>query len=248
MRLAKSWCLVWIPLLGGCDAESRACREQMAQAQSMVNAVDAKSIESVKTSLSLVERARESCEKARLGAEREQLLKAKNELSGQLMLLEQRASRKKLLPRTPEELAQLVKRGDPACPKGQAYQQRETKQEVRCIGPQLVDMGREELKTYYDDRRFKVTTLDAPPTLKAELGSELYVFTFQKAEDRAAGCVTAFAAPGMSWQEVTSRLTGIPPEKLQLDTKVRGAYGELALKVEHETDKPTVRLGSCTTP
>jgi hypothetical protein len=44
---------------------------------------------------------------------------------------------------------------------------------------------------------------------------------------------------------VTARLTGTPPEKLKLDAPVKSGRGELQLKVEHPTDKPTVRLGQC---
>jgi hypothetical protein len=57
--------------------------------------------------------------------------------------------------------------------------------------------------------------------------------------------VTAYAQPGMSWQEVASRLTGMQPEKLKLDTPAKSGRGPLELKVEHADDKPTVYLGKC---
>jgi len=176
------------------------------------------------------------------------LLKAKNELSAQLKLLEQRANRKKLQPPSAEELAQLLKNGDPACPKGQAYKPKDSKSEVRCSGPQLADMNAEALKSYYGERRFKVTSHESPAEVRAELGSELYVFSFEKLSDAAPRCVTAYAAPGMSWQELAARLTGTPPEHMKLDAPVKSGRGELALKVEHETDKPTLHLGQCSSP
>jgi hypothetical protein len=43
-------------------------------------------------------------------------------------------------------------------------------------------------------------------------------------------------------------LTGVPPERLKLDAAVKAGSRELPLKVEHATDKPTIRLGSCVTP
>jgi hypothetical protein len=217
----------------------------MTSAQGIVTSVDSKSVASVRQSLTAVSEAHAACEKAKAGTEREQLLKAKHELAAQLNLLEQRANRKKLQALTPAELAQLVKSGDPSCPKGQAYKPKDHKDEVRCVGPQLADMNAEGLKAYYGDRRFKVTSQENPAEVRAELGSELYVFAFDNLGAAAPRCVTAYSAPGASWQEVTARLTGAPPEKLKLDAPVKSGRGELALKVEHATDKPTIHLGQC---
>lgn len=238
---------IWVAALGvlGCDPDAKLCHERMTSAQGIVMQVDSKSIPSLEQSLSAVSDAHAACEKAKLGPEREQLLKAKHELSAQLNLLEQRANRKKLQAPSADELARLVKSGDPACPKGQAYKPKGSKDEVRCTGPQIADMGAEDVKTYYADRRFKVTSRENPAEVRAELGSELYVFSYEKLSDAAPRCVTAYAAPGLSWQEVVARLTGMAPEKLKLDAPVKSGRGELPLKVEHETDKPTIHLGDC---
>lgn len=237
----------WLLVLcgAGCNREASACHERMKEAQAIVNQVDGKSIESVKASLDAVSAAHALCEKARLGTEREQLQSAKNQLLGQLELLERRAVRQQVAAPSPEELARLVKQGDPSCPKGQAYKPKDGKSEIRCTGPQLVDMGLEALKAYYGERRFKLKEQLTPPELRAELGSELYVFAFEKASDPAPRCVTAYAAPGVSWQEVTARLTGTPPERLKLGTPARSARGALPFTVEHADDKPTIRLGQC---
>jgi hypothetical protein len=231
--------------LAACDREANSCHERMNSAQGVVAAVDGKSAASVQASLTAVEEAYAACEKAKLGPEREQLLKAKNELKGQLDLLELRARRKKQVAPSADELARLAKSGDPSCPKGQAYKPRESPREIRCTGPQIIEMNAEDLKAYYADRRFKITTREAPAEVRAELGSELYVFSFDKWADAAPRCVVAYTAPGSSWQEVTSRLTGVSPERLKLGVPVKSAARELALKVEHETDKPTIRLGNC---
>jgi hypothetical protein len=235
-------------LLAACDREANSCHERMSSAQSIVARVDGKSATSVQASLAAVEEAYAVCEKAKLGAEREQLLKAKNELSAQLELLERRANRKKRVAPSADELARLAKSGDPTCPKGQAYKPRESPSEIRCTGPQIVEMKAEDLKAYYADRRFKVTTREAPAEVRAELGSELYVFSFDELTDGAPRCVVAYSAPGSSWQEVTSRLTGVSPERLKLGAPIKAGARELPLKVEHETDKPTIRLGSCAPP
>jgi hypothetical protein len=237
----------WVAVCGlvACDPDAKLCHERMTSAQAIVTQVDSKSLSSLQQSLTAVSEAHAACEKAKLGTEREQLLKAKNEISAQLKLLEQRANRRKLQAPSADELTRLVKSGDPACPKGQAYKPKGSKDEVRCTGPQIADMGAEAVKAYYSDRHFKVTSQDSPAEVRAELGSELYVFSYDKLSDPAPSCVTAYAAPGLGWQEVTARLTGMPPEKLKLDAPVKSGRGELRLLVEHETDKPTIHLGSC---
>jgi hypothetical protein len=231
--------------LAACDREASDCHERMNSAQTIVAQVDGKSATSVRASLVAVESAYAACEKAKLGPEREQLLKAKNELTGQLDLLELRARRKKQTAPSADELARLAKTGDPSCPKGHAYKPRESPNEIRCTGPQIVEMKAEDLKAYYAERRFKITSHEAPAEVRAELGSELYVFSFDELGDAAPRCVTAYAAPGLSWQELASRLTGASPERLKLDAPIKSGSRELALKVEHENDKPTVRLGNC---
>jgi hypothetical protein len=217
----------------------------MTSAQLVVQKLDPKSETSLSASLAAVEEARATCERAKLGAEREQLLSAKNQISAQLTLLAARAKRKQLAAPTAEELARLAKDGDPSCPKGQAYKPRSGPKEVRCTGPQLVAMNSEALQDYYRERRFKLTTRQQPLELRAELGSELYVFAFDQPGDHPPRCVTAYAPPGMSWQELTAKLTGASPEKLSLDAPVRAERGELALRVEHPNDQPTVHLGAC---
>jgi len=238
---------IWVALCGlcACDPDAKLCHERMTSAQAIVSQVDSKSSTSLQQSLTAVSEAHAACEKAKLGTEREQLLKAKHELAAQLELVEKRANRKKLQPPSPDELARLVKSGDPSCPEGQAYKPQASKDEVRCTGPQIADMNAEAVKAYFGDRHFKLTSQDNPAEVRAEQGSELYVFSYAQKTDPSPRCVTAYAAPGMSWQEVAARLTGTPPEKLKLDAPVKSGRGELTLRVEHATDKPTIHLGDC---
>jgi hypothetical protein len=243
---------VWLAMgmlgVGGCSPETKLCHERMQSAQALVTRVDGKSRASVEQSLAAVTEAHAACDKANRASERDQLLNARRELTAQLELLDARANRKKLQAPDADELARLVKNGDPSCPKGQAYKPKDSKSEVRCVGPQLADMPASALKAYYGDRRFKVTSQESPAEVRAELGSELYVFSFDKLTDAAPRCVKAYAPSGLSWQEIVSRLTGAVPDKLKLDVPVKSGRGELALKVEHPTDQPTVHLGQCGQP
>jgi hypothetical protein len=232
--------------LVACDAESRACRSQFESAQGVVMNVKSDNTDGLRGALSALDAAIMACDKAKLGHEKDELLKAKNQISAHLEVLERRAARKKKARPTPEQLAELVKNGDPDCPKGQAYLHGTAKKEIRCTGPQLVELGIEDAKEYFSDRRYKITTSASPPQLKAEFGAELYVFDYQKPDDaQAARCVSIFPAPGISWEELVSKLTGVGPEKLKAGEPIKSARGPLPLKVENTENKVVARVGSC---
>ena len=61
----------------GC-VEERRCREEMSKAQEVVNGLDSKSPESLKSSVAALETAIAQCEKAKLGAERGKLLEGRH--------------------------------------------------------------------------------------------------------------------------------------------------------------------------
>lgn len=231
----------------GCDKESRACRSEFDRAQSVVKDLKSDSpIETVRGSVAALDAAIQACDKAGLGAEKGELQKARNQVGAHLEVLERRAKRKKRDKPTAEELALLVKNGDPACPKGQAYLNRETKKEIKCTGPQVIEMKAGELKDYFEERKYRLTSNDAPPTLRAEYGAELYVLTFDAAGPNAkVKCLEIYPAPGVSWQELTSKVTGTPPEKLKSGTSVATALGALPLSVEDSDKKTLARIGEC---
>ena len=218
----------------------------MTSAQEVVNKVDAKDPASLEKSLAAVEAARAACEKAELGREREELLKAKNQLSAQLDYIRKKANRRETRKLTPEQLAVFLKSGDPSCPKGQGYKHKPSGKEIKCAGPQIVEMSWPSAKDYFESRGYKVTTLTGPPTLKAEYGAELYVFSYSAVEDlQAARCVRLYPPPGIPWQEWTSRATGTPPNRLKPGGTVKSAHGDLPLQVEDTESKVLVHIGSC---
>jgi hypothetical protein len=229
-----------------CDAETRACRSQFGSAQDAVTNVKSDSMDSLRGALSALDAAILACERAELGHEKSELSKARNQIGAHLDVLERRAARKKKVKPTPEQIAELVNKGDPTCPKGQAYLHGTAKKEIRCTGPQLIELGFEDVKEYFAERRYKLTTSDSPPTVKAEFGAELYVFTFAKPSDAlGARCVNVYPAPGISWEELVSRLTGVGPEKLKAGQPIKGPRGPLPLKVESSENKVVASVGSC---
>jgi len=218
----------------------------MGSAQEIVKAVDAKDASSVEKSLVAVDMAVTACQEAKRNTEVAELQQAKNELRAHLDSLERRANRPVAKKRTAEEIAALVTTGDPECPKGQYYKDKDSKKEIKCTGALPVDMSWPKAEAYFKHRGFKVTTTDSPPVLKAEFGAELFVFTFASPKDEnPAKCLALYPAPEITWEEATSRATGTPPNKLKKDGTVHSDHGDVPLRVDQGENKLIVKLGDC---
>lgn len=227
--------------------EARQCRSQLASAQEVVNGLDSKSVESLGGAVTALDSAIAACDKAGLGSERDKLIEAKNQIGAHKALLERKAARKKRAALTPDELAKLVKDGDPSCPKGQAYKQGGgAGKEVRCTGAQLTDLPMADVREYYETRRFKITETADPPRLRMEYGAELYVFTFDKPNDTTgAKCIEVYPAPGIPWREAVARTTGAPLDRVKAGGSVKAKRGDLTVRVEDTEKKQLARIGDC---
>jgi hypothetical protein len=224
------------------SAASRACSTEYSASQQKVLDVDAKSPESVRSSLDAVNVALAACRAAKRNDAVDNLIKARNELSAQRDALERRSRRKPKAELSPDEIARLEKEGDPACPKGQTYHL-ENKKAVKCTGPQLVEMPRDDVKRYFDERGYR--TKDVPPNgVRVERGAEQYSFTYPSAaaSDRPS-CIVLVPPQGMPWKEALSRATGKHPEKLEQKGSITATQGELSYTVDEKN--VVVRIGSC---
>ena len=245
-RLAVAAALVTLASLAAACQDERRCREELTNAQGVVNGIDSKSPDSLKSAIAALEPAIATCEKAKLGAERGKLLEAKNQISAHLDLLERKAARKKGPALSAADLERVQKDGDPSCPKGQAYRHAGVDKEIKCTGPQLIDMGMDAVKAYFGVRNYKLTVTDGPPRVRAEFGAELFVFTFDKPGDSAgAKCLELYPAPGIPWREAVGRAVGGRMEKLKNGGTVSAKRGELPLAVEDTEKKQLARIGDC---
>lgn len=224
--------------------ETKRCHAQMMTAETMVKAIDSASIDSVSQSLSAVEAALSACVAAERPSEVEQLKKARDQIALHRQRLEQRVSKNVSVKLTPQELEELVKKGDPSCPRGQAYKHRDSGKEVRCTGLQPIAMSFGQAKAFYGDRGFKLKEAESPRTLEAEYGSEKYVFRFAN-EDSPPECLTIYPRPGMSWEEAVARTTGARPDRMSGKTTVDTPRGSVNLRVVDTIHKLIVHLGRC---
>jgi hypothetical protein len=215
----------------------------MTEAQEIVKNVDSSEIGSVQKSLGGVEAAQLACEKTGLSREFEELTKAKNQLRGHLDYLQRKANEPSQQKRTPEEIEQLVKTGDPSCPKGQAYKPRGSEKEIRCTGEQPINMSRAEAEKYFTRRGYKMAK-EGEDTLTAEYGAELFIYKFD-AKGRPAKCLVLHPPPGMSWQEAVARVSGVQPRLLEIDGEVATERGKASLHVVEKDSKVVVQIGEC---
>lgn len=205
--------------------------------------VDPKSKESVQRNLTAVETARRACQEAGRDDEVAQLQKGENDLRAHLERLERKASDPARRPLSEAELAELVAKGDPNCPKRQGY--KSSGKDVRCTGPQLVELGYAAARGYFERRGYKLTDVE-PSALRAEHGAERLLFEYAIPKDeRPARCLRIQPPPEQSWQEAVARATGARPDKLELGGTVATTRGKLALSADADAGTGTVRLGDC---
>ncbi len=225
-----------------CDPrEVSACRDSYLSTHALVSSVDTTSLESVEQSLDAVQKTLDLCEAANLSEESGELKKARRKLQSHQSYLRQQVNQK---PLTDQELAKLVKEGDPGCPRGQAYQYKNSGKKIVCKGPQLAEMNWSEADSYFTGRGYKVSKQGSE--LKAEYGSESYSYSFSRVDDSGpAKCLVIFASPGIAWQEAVARVTGTKPQTLKEGQPVKTKGRELALGLINDQTQAIIKLGEC---
>jgi hypothetical protein len=242
-RIAHALFGMAVFMLAACQGpKTKECLRQVGEASHASKELDAKSTSSVESDLKVVESAIDACKTADRDDEVAQLEKARVALKAHLERL-RKAEEPANQPISDEQLAELVAKGDPHCPKGQAY--KHAGKEVRCTGPQLVDMTYGEAHDYLERHDFKLT--DVPPSsLKAEHGAELFVFEFERPKDEEpARCVTIYPPPEQSWQEAVARASGARPGRLESGSSITTKRGKMALRVEGDASTGPIHIGDC---
>lgn len=244
-RMARSpWLVLLLPLLTACvGPKSKECMRLVGVASEASQAVDPKSIESVQKNLDAVDAAHKACQEAGRDEETAQLAKGQRDLRAHLERLQKKAADPARKPLSEAELAELVAKGDPGCPKGQGYKR--AGKDVRCTGPQLVDLGYAAAREYFERRGYKLKDVE-PSSLEVEHGAERLVFEYERPkDDQPPRCLRIQPPPEQSWQEAVARATGAPPNRLEPGGKVPAQRGKLAIGVESDSAAGAVRLGDC---
>jgi hypothetical protein len=230
-----------------CKSEAdRTCLDQFASAQAVVMDVDAERLDSVEGAVTALDAAIATCKLAGRSGEVDELGAAHAKLTAHRDRVVRRDElRRKRSDTSPEELAELVKSGDPKCPRGQAYLHKKSGQRIRCTGSHPIDMDEAQATEYFKGRGYKVIASTSPRELRFEYGAELVVFQFGEGATSPARCVLLYPPPDMSWQEATARLTGVAPARLAPGRPITGGLKPRSLSVEDTKEKVVARIGEC---
>ncbi|HET9930927.1 MAG TPA: hypothetical protein VFQ35_09580 [Polyangiaceae bacterium] len=227
----------------GCkDEATRKCQSQLADAQQVVTA-EATSKAGIERGIAAVDVALAACRAANRSSEVEQLTNARRELAAHIETLNERAGKTRRNKPTPEQVEELIKHGDSSCPRGMAYKAENSDKQIRCTGPQPIRMTFEKARDYYKSLGFRVTATESPPSLRAEYGAELVLFSFAN-KDEGPRCLTYYPPPQMPWAEAVARLTGAQLNRIKENTPVPLSGGDVPLRVDEGKDKLIVYLGS----
>src|SRR5690606_23066563 len=144
--------------------------------------------------------------------------------------------------RSPGELAELEKKGDPDCPKGQGYEHPQSEKMIKCTGEQLAEMPEEKARSHFQKRGYKISDLGQSAS-KAEFGAHALEFHYKGRG--GPSCLRITGRPGVPWQEIVARATGVHPDRIKKDETVPMRGHPLALTVQGDPAQWTVLLGEC---
>lgn len=232
----------------GCDFGAiKKCHDEMGTSQQMMlefSNGNREDLAQAQNTLGAVERTLTACKEAKRTEEVEKITDAHRQLTAHVKALEERAEREKRPKLSAEQLAELKKKGDPSCPKGQEYEHHQNKEVIKCTGPQLFEMSPPFVTEYFNRRGFKKS--ETGTHLAFERGAQVFEFSYAAISPSALPeCVTIVADPGIPWQETVTRATGVQPMRLKLGKPVMTPRGARELLVEGGPEQFTVKLGKC---
>lgn len=242
---SRSLVLTLLLAAAGCkSAADEACLAQVSSAQAIVMKVEPEDLASVSASVAAVEAAQDTCRTAGRSGEVEELGKAREQLGQHRdRLVRRNELREKQRELGPEELARLIAKGDPGCPRGQGYLHSRSGKHIVCIGPQPVDMTRAQAEDYFRGRGYRRQPESSDAELRFEYGAELVVLRYDG--DGAPRCVILYPPPDRSWQELTARLTGVDPGRLKANQPIVRGGRAMPFTLEESPRKVVAQIGSC---
>lgn len=231
--------------LGACDsAEEKECKGLVSDAETRLLSMNAYDEESVEFTLTGLRTAQAACQKAQLAGQVKDIEEAIQNTSRHLERLESGEIKPPPPPPTPEELERLAKEGDPSCPLGQGYQHPLLKKLIRCTGPRMVEMTRDEALAYFSKFKFAAATKENRVRALRDSLSYEYVFVEAQGMDLPA-CLTIEAPTSRDAVELLSFATNLPVETLKLADSITIDGQELPLAAgEKKDDEATQENGA----
>lgn len=238
--------VLFLGLLGCENAEVKLCHAEMQTSQKALLDMDKNDPRSVEAALGLIERTLVACKQAERSDEVSDIADAKRQVTAHLDALAKRAERPERAQLTPERVAELLKSGDPDCPRGQGYEPAGSKQVIKCTGKQLVELGAAQAREHFDKRGYRLSPPGPGGSFHAEFGATRYAFHYGAGGSSAApSCLEVTGRPGTPWQEMVSRLTGVHPDRVKQGEPVRVGGRSLPVAISGDSGQWSVKLGEC---
>jgi len=245
--VVRGWGALVLAVSGlACDnAEVKACHAEMQTSQQALVDMDKDDVAAVEATLALVDRTLEACKQAGRGEEVSNVADARRQVAAHLDALERRAERPARPQLSPERLAELLKTGDPECPKGQGYEPAGSKEVVKCTGKQLVELSSSKAREHFDKRGYRLSAPEPEGGFRAEFGASRYAFQYAHGADSPPSCLEVTGRPGTPWQEIVARLTGVHPDRVKQGEPVRVGGRSLPVELGGDPGQWSVKLGAC---
>ncbi|MCH2110927.1 MAG: hypothetical protein MK135_16540 [Polyangiaceae bacterium] len=234
---------VSVSLIGCQRPEAKACRAEMLAMKEPVGNAGNLDLPELKKLQDDLQQLALDCNAAGLAQEAGDVTEAFTALN-KIAELKAKGGDKSKAARGPEQLKALIANGDPSCPAGLVYKIPPVGQQVKCTGPQFVEMPKQMAVSYFSARDASLEKDNIPHRLKAKAGDETWQFYYDDTDQKVL-CLESMGAVGVGWQEVVRRLTGVHPAKLKEGAPVPMKSGPLALSKTQKGDQVAVQLGDC---
>lgn len=145
------------------------------------------------------------------------------------------------------ELADLEKKGDPACPKGQGYQHPVLNKLIKCSGPTMVERNYKQVGEYFEKHRIQAAVKDA--MIRGEQSGITYTYMFDKVgSEQSAYCLTIDAPKDKKKEELISFATNIEVDKIKVEQGIVLAGQKVPVAVTENDSGINIVIGVCDGP
>jgi len=143
-----------------------------------------------------------------------------------------------------QELADLQSKGDPGCPKGQAYQHPVTKKTINCTGFTMVQRNYAEVLAYFE--KHHIQTARKASMIRGLQAGVTYTFHFDQVDSqKAALCLTIEAPKDKKPNELLAFATSLPPSTIEAGKPIELEGREVAVQVTVTGETQEVVIGKC---
>lgn len=227
----------------GCEDKAQTdCNARVQGAEVRMVATNLKDKKSIEATMDELKGALAACGKAGDQAATKDIDEAIDNFSQHLVKLEQSKDLPKAAAIQSVTTEELLKSGDPNCPRGQSWMHPALQKEILCSGPSLFEMKPSEAITHLPRTGFALNKKGE--VLEFRRKERVYRYHFDKLKAEAsARCLQIGLAAEETVQQGVAMATGVQLSKIELGKPVPLQGREIALTFDDK--ERAVSLGDC---